>query len=254
MIAKTTFIICAAGAGARFQSLLPWVPKPLIKLNNQTLLEWSLASLPILATDDVIIVTQHQDNIKNQLSAKLAELYPFNDFKWLELTKLTRGQLDSVWQARDLIDLTKSLTIYNSDSYFQSPNLSQAMRLSQADGIIPCSQQPGNTWSFCQIDNQDNVVAVTEKIKISDWVSIGLYFFRDTPKFLKLASQLLKTPQSLEYYVAPLYQKYLELGDCVKIDRLQVFKPMGTPEQIWQYWGIDAAELISQNQPISLKV
>jgi len=245
---RTTFLICAAGSGVRFAQLLPTIPKPLIQLEGKTLLEWSLASLPILPTDDVLIVTQAKDQIQAKLGEYLAAIYPFNDLKWLELDQPTRGQLDTVWQARHELDQTKSLTIYNSDSYFESPTLSPAIRLGSAAGIIPCSQQPGEAWSFCKIDQADRVLEVAEKVRISDWASVGLYFFRDTQRFLKLAEAELNTPQPSEYYVAPIYQRYLATGEDIRIDKLAVFKPMGTPEQIEKYWQVKPVELVRENQ------
>lgn len=241
------YIICAAGAGARFRELLGSLPKPLIRLYGRTLLEWSIASLPIFQDDVLVIVTQKQHQVAERMRFVVAALYPFNKISWLEIDSLTRGQLETALLAASLIETTWPIVIFNCDTYFQSRSLLNLMDDSEIEGIVPCVQAEGSAWSFCRVNNESRVLEIREKVRISAWASVGAYYFRDGAKFFARADAALSRSNSTEYYVAPLYQEYIDAGEVVMMDRVSLFKPMGTPDQITQYWNISAATVISDN-------
>jgi capsule biosynthesis phosphatase len=123
------------------------------------------------------------------------------------------------------------------------------MRDLKIDGIIPCASVEGGAWSFCEVDNQDRVVRVREKERISPWGSVGLYFFRLAGEFFSKAKAFLAADETTkgEYYVAPLYGKYILEGKRIVIDRVSLFKPMGTPEQVTKYWNTSIEAMQIQN-------
>lgn len=242
-----TYLICAAGDGTRFRATLPSTPKPLIRMKGKTMLEWSLASLPILSKDHLIIITKKDHQVQSQLEDTIRGNYPFSKLSWLEIDKTTKGQLDTALLAKPYLQLKNSLCIYNCDSFFQSKTLLRLIEDQNIEGIIPCSKEPGTAWSFCKIDRYGQVREVKEKIRISPWATVGLYYFRSTSLFLQYALEELSQEIAGEYYVAPLYDRYIKNGYKVVIDRLHLFKPMGTPEQLQKYWNISTAKLIEEN-------
>jgi len=243
------YVIPAAGNGSRFKNITK-TPKPLIKINDRSLLEISLSSLPISYQDQIIIITQKDHLVKDKLQQKIQSLYPFNIVKWQEIEAVTKGQLETVYNARGLLDKKSSLAIFNCDTYFQSANLPSLMADTNIDGIVPCSQEPGECWSFCKVNNmkEKKVIDIAEKVRISDLASVGFYYFKDTDKFLKKAHKELSKKIDNEYYIAPLYKEYIADGDNIIIDDLKLFKPIGTPEQIKEYWGLNEDEILKQNQ------
>lgn len=241
------YVICAAGEGTRFQSVLS-TPKPMIRLLGKSLLVWSLRSLPITSQDVVVIITQQKHRIKHHLDAELKREFPFLTFKWIELDMLTSGQLETVMYAQDVLDKESGLVVFNSDTYFESSSLVTLMSDPTVSGVIPCAQVQGECWSFCEVDSENRVVSVTEKDRISSWGSVGLYYFRDVSRFIALAAEQLKGDvKEGEYYVAPLYDRYLKDGDRIVMDPVVLFKPMGTPEQLSEYWGVSIDELALEN-------
>ena len=50
-----------------------------------------------------------------------------------------------------------------------------------------------------------------------------------------------------EIYVAPLYQDYIEEGLDIRICDVDLFKPMGTPDQVENYWNVKMRDLIIDN-------
>ena len=232
------YILCAAGSGQRFKNVSVTTPKPLIRLQNKTLLEWSIESLPYTQEDRLIVITQKEHNIRETMKPVIEKLYAQLKVIWIELETLTRGQLETALLAESHLDLNSSTVIYNSDTYFESGTLLKLMANPTNECIIPCSQEKGDSWSFCRIGENDTVLEVKEKVRISEWASVGFYYFKNTPLLITRTKAHLAQPATTEYYVAPLYNEYIEAHEQCIIDRLSVFKPMGTPEQIKEYWGI----------------
>lgn len=248
------YVVCAAGDGTRFQPVFGDTPKPLLRLHGASLLEWSLRSLPIFAEDRIILVTRTAHRVKERLASTIRARYPFNEIRWVELPALTRGQLETALLCADELDAAASIAIFNSDTYFESRTLVPLMADRECAGIVPCSREEGTAWSFCAVDERDRVIDIREKERISDWATVGLYFFRDGAKFLHRAREALAAGDQREFYVAPLYQKYIRAGERVVIDRVSLFRPMGTPEQVERYWNTTISAMQAANVKRTLVV
>lgn len=244
-----SYIICAAGDGTRFQPILGNTPKALIHLFEDSLLEWSLRSLPLFADDQVIIVTQKKHRIREKLHRKISSTWHFNKIHWIELDTVTRGQLETAYKTRTIVPQENALVVYNCDTYFQSRTLVNLINNPHVAGIIPCAEAEGTSWSFCLTDTNDRIMRVAEKERISAWATVGLYYFRDAEIFFSKAEIALNAPpvSNNEYYVAPLYNQYIQEGHTIMMDKVCLFKPMGTPEQISTYWGVTHQLLKSNN-------
>lgn len=245
------YVICAAGEGSRFREDFPSLRKPEILLKGRTMLEWSISSLPILSDDKVIVLTQKAHNLKKKLFNKIQSRFPFNKIAWVEIEAATKGQLETALLARDLLDLEKSIVIFNSDTYFEARHLQSMILDSGYDGVIPCiNEEKGDSWSFCEADeNSNRILRVKEKVRISNWCSVGFYYFKDCRLFLNKAENHINRMinNGNETYVAPLYQDYIDEGLDVRICDVNLFKPMGTPYQVENYWGIEMRELVIAN-------
>jgi dTDP-glucose pyrophosphorylase len=107
-----TYIICAAGAGSRLKDISAVVPKPLLLLNNKTLLERSLDSLTVQKGDQVIVVHRFDalnEDFQKALSQKLG--YQIIFFK---ISELTSGQAETAALTKNLI-VHNQIAIFNKD-------------------------------------------------------------------------------------------------------------------------------------------
>ena len=246
---SVAYVICAAGEGSRFRKDFGDLPKSLIKLCGHTLLEWSLRSLPVFSDDKLILITQKKHRLKEKCLKLVQNLYPFNYIEWIEIPELTRGQLETASLARPYVSDEDSLVIYNCDTYFQSKTLEQLFNNPTVEGVIPCAKAEGSAWSFCKTDENGKIVEVKEKVRISEWATVGLYYFRDSKLFFSKAEEALNNPTSdKEYFVAPLYQWYIDNNKNIVMDKVTLFKPMGTPDQIEEFWNITITEVKSENE------
>lgn len=237
-----SFIICAAGKGERFKEKGFSSPKPLINLKGKTMLERSIESLKLQPNDQLIIISLKAHELKKKFEGTICA-------EWIEIEDVTGGQLETFLCARDIIKNEK-IVIYNCDTYFASDVLRESIENDSYDGLIPCSIAPGDCWSFCRVDEAFNILEVTEKVRISEWASVGYYYFKRKSQLIELAEEEVKNATTKESFVAPLYQRYLELGLKLKMIPVDEFLPFGTVEQVENYWGIQLHELLNDNQKI----
>ncbi len=206
----------------------------------KTMLERSIESLDIVDSDQLIIISQKKHDLENILGLKIKA-------DWIEIENPTGGQLATFLAGSEIIKNDR-IVIFNCDTYFLAPKLKKQIILDDSIGIIPCSKEPGESWSFCKVDQDNNIIQVTEKKRISDWASVGYYYFLGKELLIKLALEEIEGTSGKESYVAPLYEKYIKLGHKLKMVEVEKFLPFGTIEQVKDYWGVTLEELISQNR------
>lgn len=104
-------------------------------------------------------------------------------------------------------------------------------RDSTCRGLISVANLPGDRWSFARANESGTVVEVTEKRRISDHASTGLYWFASGREFLNAADASIKSGRSLggEYYVMPTYAELINLGAKVELAPVKEVWDMGTP-------------------------
>jgi dTDP-glucose pyrophosphorylase len=110
----------------------------------------------------------------------------------------------------------------------------------KGDGFIPCFIAEGDHWSFVRLDETGKVVEIKEKERISDYCTIGAYYFKSCELYEKLYQEYYSSEQNLvngEKYVAPLYNYLLTKNgeiyiSCVEYDKVHV---LGTPKELAEF-------------------
>ena len=246
------YLVCAAGAGTRTQIINSKVPKPLLLLHGKTLLEHSLSSLQLASDDLILIIGQKKDALSRSQEQICSHLnISKNQIRWIDLDFLTRGQLDTALIGAMKVPLNYSLAVFNCDSYFMSSEVTAFLRDANWEGLIPCSAEAGDSWSFCRVDEgSDSILKtleVAEKNRISNWCSVGFYFFRNIELFRQQANEEIQKSTEAEHFVAPLYNRYIENHLPVGTIPIKSFKAMGSVAQIQSYWNISLEEIQLQN-------
>lgn len=248
-IRKIDWVICAAGSGTRFKAFGINTPKAKIKLNGSSFLERSISCLEIFPGDQVILIVQKEQQIK-ELFNKVKKLYPWAQFKIIELKKETTGQLTTFLKSKKYLRKNASLVIWNCDTYFKSINLTPMIRSTKFDGVVPCGQLPGKHWSFFKTDTNGLIIDAKEKERISKWCSVGFYHFKNSTQIVKLAETLSnKKPDTRlkEHYVSSLYPYLIKANKKFINCPVDIFLPFGTPKEVKKYWNISLAKLKKEN-------
>lgn len=225
-------IVPMAGRGSRFANHGITTPKPLIEVANQPMVAWALKSIQGINYSKLIFVILDEHEIKYRISIWLEETFGAHVIR---IPKVTEGQLCTVLSARHFIDNDEDILIISSDTYVVS-HLARhiAQRSEDCAGIISVANIPGDRWSFARVDEIGNVIEVAEKVRISDYASTGIYYFANGRQFVRMADQTIANCETVrgEYYIIPLYQKYIENGLKVEISQAEKMWDMGTPEAL----------------------
>ena len=246
-----SYLICAAGLGTRTKEINSVIPKPLLKINDRTFLEHSLNSLPLQKEDQVIIICQKKDRLLDVLSGLEATL-PCKII-WVEIDQQTSGQLATAFLALPLVPLGNSIALFNADTYFWADKLRSFMQNPAWEGLVPCSLEPGEAWSFARVNqpterSPQSILEVTEKKRISPWCSVGFYFFRDLEIFRQFAKLELEEKKDGECFVSVIYNRYIKAGYSILMLPTDEFKAMGSFQQINYYWNLSLDQIRAQNQ------
>lgn len=224
-----------AGRGQRFVDAGYADPKMLIVVRGRTLLEWSLASLPLELCTRLIFVGLAEHERRYNLTRRISELLPRNlEVRWRWLEAVTRGQAETAMAAKPDVDETQLLVIFNIDTRFVSTTMAAALKNEASDGVLGAfaSQEP--RFSFAAVDKDGTVTDVREKEVISSHALTGLYSFRHCSDFFDTAAQWIGDDRRVrnEFYIAPMYTDLIRKGRRFTLDHAQVVDILGTPEEV----------------------
>jgi len=225
-----------AGEGRRFREVGYDLPKMLIEAKGKTLLEWSIDSLPLDLCTRLIFVGQQKHEDEFQLSKKVISIYGKRvrsmHFKFID--KLTRGQSETACLARDLVDPSNPLLIFNIDTQFSSSSLEENLQKKNIDGVLGAFYSEEPRFSFAALNDKGFATKTAEKEVISSNALTGLYHFTHPQDFFDAAESAFAKNETTkgEFYIAPLYNYLIEKGRKLIVDVADEVNILGTPEEL----------------------
>jgi dTDP-glucose pyrophosphorylase len=229
-------IVPMAGRGSRFKNVGEMTPKPLIPVLGKPMLYWALKSIDGIEYSQLVFIALKEHEVNFGLKTLLHELYG-NNVTLILIDEVTEGQLCTVLAAEEHLNSSEDILITSSDTFVKSKIGEHISR--KADdcaGLISVANLPGDRWSFAKVDDTGRVVEVAEKRRISNYASTGLYYFANGYDFLTEAKRIIENKEKTqgEYYVIPVYQKFIERGLKVEISLADEVYDMGTPASLKQ--------------------
>ncbi|MEP2671015.1 MAG: sugar phosphate nucleotidyltransferase [Cyclobacteriaceae bacterium] len=232
-----TIVMPMAGRGTRFSQKGFIVPKPFILVSGKPIYGWALDSILDLNFTKLILIAlkEHADqfNIIEHVPKKIRERTQL-----ILLDEPTEGQLCTVLASKEYLSGNDDLLIISSDTYVES-DIGTAIlnQKSKSKGLISVANLQGDRWSFAKTDGMGKVTEVAEKIRISDYASTGLYYFRASCDFITIGKKIVqqKQKQKGEYFIIPIYQEMINRGDYIGISIAQRIIDLGTPEALAEF-------------------
>lgn len=235
---KIDIVITMGGLGSRFRKMGYSVPKYMIEAKGKTLFEWSMISLEGYKDDaaQYIFIAMRDDanDVEGFIREKCSGM-GFGNYHVIMLDYLTDGQATTAMMAQKYWNRDHALLIYNIDTYVEAGEMnSKELR---GDGFIPCFQAEGDHWSFVRLDDNGRVVEIKEKKRISNYCTLGAYYFRTCGLYKTLYEEYYGGTRDLvngEKYVAPLYDYLLSKNGEIYISDISPEKVhvLGTPEEL----------------------
>lgn len=229
---KINVIIPMAGEGRRFKEVGVNLPKYKIKVKGKTLFEWAMSSLRNFYDNHFIFITMRGHKTLPFIAQKSNAL-GIKNTSIQEIDELTNGQAETTLRAERAIANSKDpVIIYNIDTYVFPEQLKPEQI--RGDGWVPSFEAEGNRWSFVDIDEDLRVIDIAEKVRISSYGTVGLYYFRSFDLYRNLYFQY-PFRETEEQYIAPLYSLMIKnpsLFVYTQVLDKNAVHVLGTPEDI----------------------
>lgn len=244
MKTKIDIVITMGGLGSRFRKIGYTVPKYMITAKGKTLFEWSMISLEGYRKDVnqyIFIAMMDKENDVQAFIDEKCALLGIHNYHVILLDYLTDGQATTAKLASQYWNLDHALLIYNIDTYVEAGEMNSDEL--KGDGFIPCFKGEGDHWSFVRLDDSGKVVEIKEKKKISEYCTLGAYYFKTCALYEELYNEYYGQPRELvngEKYVAPLYDYLLSKGGEIYISDINPEKVhvLGTPEELSEFMAL----------------
>lgn len=227
------FLITMAGASSRFFKAGYQLPKYMLPVEDATVFDVAIRSFRhYFATDKFIFVLRDIFNTADFV-AEHASALGIADFEIVKLDDETTGQAETAYIGLAESAAEEPVYIFNIDTFrydYLKPSF-----IADCDGYLEVFRAEGEHWSFVEPKGSDDVVRTTEKDRISDLCSDGLYYFKSVGLYRRtfLAAQQDQDTTRGEYYVAPLYNRLITAGLIVKYEiiNLDQIDFCGTPDE-----------------------
>jgi UDP-N-acetylglucosamine diphosphorylase / glucose-1-phosphate thymidylyltransferase / UDP-N-acetylgalactosamine diphosphorylase / glucosamine-1-phosphate N-acetyltransferase / galactosamine-1-phosphate N-acetyltransferase len=233
-------VIPMAGAGSRFAKVGYEKPKPFIDVDGKPMIVRVLENLSYPDARYILIARKEHIEKEAQLVAQIEK--EFNAI-FIPIDKLTEGTACTVLYARKYINNGEPLLIANSD---------QIVDMNIGDFIDDCNNRKLDgsiltfvdefkdpKWSFAKIDNNNLVTEVKEKVVISKYATVGIYFYSKGKYFIDASIDMIIENDRVnnEFYTCPTYNYAIKDGSMIGIYNIE-FEQMhgiGTPEDLNLY-------------------
>jgi UDP-N-acetylglucosamine diphosphorylase / glucose-1-phosphate thymidylyltransferase / UDP-N-acetylgalactosamine diphosphorylase / glucosamine-1-phosphate N-acetyltransferase / galactosamine-1-phosphate N-acetyltransferase len=236
-------VIPMAGQGSRFSKLGYEKPKPFIDVDGKPMIVRVLENLAYTGARYILIARKEHMEKEADLVKKIQK--EFNVI-FIPIDKLTEGTACTVLYSRKYINNDTPLLIANSD---------QLVDMDISDLIDDCLDRQLNgsiltfideykdpKWSFAKIDQNNLVTEVKEKMVISKFATVGIYFYEKGMDFVNASIDMIIENDRVngEFYTCPTYNYAISDGRKIGIYNIE-FKQMhgiGTPDDLNIYLNI----------------
>lgn len=224
-------LITMAGLSSRFLNSGYRLPKYALEIDGKTMFEWSLRSFEDYFDKEHFVFVIRPDNFSKKFLASAVPKLNIKSYEIFCLDKDTAGQAETAYIYLKNSNKDSSVIIFNIDTIryrYKKPEF-----IEECDGYLEVFNGEGEHWSFIEPGPNASVIRTTEKERISNLCSDGLYYFRSQLQFCRVFEEAFGKNERIkgEFYIAPLYNRIIREGGIVKYDviKLEQIDFCGTP-------------------------
>lgn len=209
-------VIPMAGLSRRFTEAGYLTPKYMLKCGGISIFRHAIFSFKALfGTVHFLFVYREIQDTGRFIEDECIAM-GLTDFSRIRIDVPTRGQAETVAIALRQVraDANEPVLIFNIDTIrpgYRLPSIAAV-----ADGYLEVFLGEGDSWSFVAPAEgfEHRVALTTEKRRVSNLCSTGLYYFRRCEDFLfAFDEELVCGPADAnEFYVAPLFNQLISRG------------------------------------------
>ena len=233
-------VIPMAGMGSRFANAGYALPKPFIDVAGKPMIVRVMENLAQPDAKFILLARKEHIEKNQQLIIQIQSEF---DATFVPIDKLTEGTACTVLFARSLLSPEDSVVIANSDQIVDDcfPSYIQDAKARNLDGSILTftDTELNPKWSFAKIDAHGFVTQVQEKKAISQYATVGIYYFRRANELVDGIIQMIieNDRTNNEFYICPVYNYLIRGGKKVGIYNINQSQMhgIGTPEDLSIY-------------------
>lgn len=233
-------VIPMAGLGSRFIKEGFSKPKPFIDVCGEPMIARVLQNL--YHPDFKYILIAQREHIEKEYKL-VSEIEKRFNVIFLPIEKLTEGTACTVLYARKYINNDYPLLIANSDQivdvdifHYVEDCINQNLHGSIMTFI---DKHKDPKWSFAKVDESGLVTDVQEKKVISEYATVGIYFFSKGRYFVNAAIDMIAENNRVngEFYTCPTYNYLIKEHCKIGIYNINDYKMhgLGTPADLELY-------------------
>jgi hypothetical protein len=204
------------------------VPKWMLPAHNgRPMLALALEGLAVPHTDVVVTILEEHETRHDVTSGLEKALGPV---RVVRLTEPTRSQAETVARTLEALALDEPFLIKDSDNTFALADVAQEHNFVCVDSLNNHDLINPRNKSYVQVDHQDIITNIREKVVVSDLFSVGGYFFTSPKAFLTHYERLMgsRAPWQGECYISDVIGSMILEGTPFKARRIARYQDWGT--------------------------
>ncbi|EJC3329794.1 glycosyltransferase family 2 protein [Campylobacter jejuni] len=229
-------VIPMTGLGSRFAKAGFDKPKPFIDVLDKPMIVRVLENLKYKDARYILIARKEHLTKEKKLVDEIKNNF---NVEFIPIDKLTEGTACTVLYARKYINNDMPLMIANSDQIVDiniADFINDSFKRGLDGSILTFIDKEKNPkWSFAKLNN-DLVVEVKEKEAITEFATVGIYFFNKGKIFVESAIDMIIENDRVnnEFYTYPVYNYAIKSGAKIGIYNIDFSKMhgIGTPEDL----------------------
>ena len=204
-------IIPIGGIGQRFKDEGYDLPKPLISALGKPMIYHVIGSLYLEPTDTIHIV--YHNHLKEYNFETLIKFYfPNKNISFISLDYLTKGAAETVLKCLETFSedkIKENVLLLDCDTFYEEDIISKYKSSKNKNVIFYFNDtNPEPIYSYINIDDNQRVISIKEKIKTSDNANTGAYGFESGVELKQYCTEILGLNKEL--YTSCVYEKMLE--------------------------------------------
>lgn len=246
---KSLTVVLLAGHGKRFMDMGYAYPKPLISIENKSMVMQAVQCLPRTESYTFSCLSEHLKCFP--LAQEIKKEYPLA--KIVKFDRVTEGQACTCELALKNEDPESPLLIASCDNglLWDRDRFLRLVKDKSVDAIVwtfrhrSFAQRNPHMYGWVKVDSRGCVRGVSVKKSISsdpfnDHVIMGIFYFRKVKYFLESVSKMYKKNKRVnnEFYIDSCIGELLDEGRKVRVFEIDDFVGWGTPDDLktYEYW------------------
>ncbi|MGB6329377.1 MAG: glycosyltransferase family 2 protein [Halarcobacter sp.] len=232
-------LIPLAGKNQFFSETEYPFPKPLIELNDKTMIELVINNFDTIKEKKQFIFIVNSDDCKKYHLDNVLNLLTNDNCKIIQINYDTKGAACSAMMAIEYINNEEPLIIANADQLFDDDLGEVISTFNNVDGGVISFESIHPRWSYVRVDEHNYIVETAEKRPLSKHAIAGFFYFKEGKDFIDSAMNMIKKDVNVNklYYISPTFNEMVLNNKKLTVKTIDndKYHTFYTPQKIKEY-------------------